>query len=104
MTWGEYQMIIVSKNKDRIVNMSQVMSIFIASDGMTIKAAFQNGTVSQIGTYPSAEDVIEMIGEAVGKTEIYFLPNDESVRAWQNTRQTRNRHISGKKTKGHGGS
>lgn len=97
-------MIIVSKEKDRIVNMSQVMSLFIASDGKTIKAAFQNGSVSQMGVYNSPEDVIEMIGQAVGKTEIYFLPDDETVRAKQNINQARYHHTDGKKTKGHGGS
>ena len=45
-----------------------------------------------------------IISENVGKTEMCKMPTDEAVRAKNNSREQKNHHISGKKTKGHGGS
>lgn len=99
-------MIIVSKDKDSIVNMEQVTNIFVGNDGYTVKAAFANGSGCQLGRYnsPIANKVIEMIGLAVGRTEVYFLPNDEAVAAKMNETKQTYHHVTGKKTKGHGGS
>lgn len=99
-------MIIVSKDKDCIINLDQVANIFAGNDGYTIKAAFANGNGCQIGRYerPVAGKVIEMIGKAVGKTEVYFLPNDVDVALRLADEKVRYHNIGGKKTKGHGGS
>ena len=99
-------MIIVSKDRDSIVNMEQITNIFVGNDGYTVKAAFANGSGCQIGRYssPVAVKVIEMIGLAVGRGEVYFLPSDEEVAARMNEERARYHHIDGKKTKGHGGS
>lgn len=99
-------MFIVSKERDNIINTSQITNIFAGGDGYTVKAAFANGSGCQIGRYsrPVANKVIEMIGLAAGRTEVYFMPQDEEVDAKQNAEQTRYHHITGKKTKGHGGS
>lgn len=99
-------MIIVSKDRNNIVNLEQVTNIFAGSDGYTVKAEYANGNGCQLGRYssPAASKVIEMIGLAVGRTEVYFLPNDEEVSARLNEEKARYHHITGKKTKGHGGS
>lgn len=99
-------MIIVSKDKDSLINLNQVTNVFVGNDGYTVKAAFANGSGCQIGRYnaPVAAKVIEMIGIAVGKTEIYFMPDDAAVSAKMNEEERRYHNIAGKKTKGHGGS
>ena len=99
-------MIIVSKDRDIIVNMDQVTTLFTGNDGYTVKAAFANGSGCQLGRYASsvAGKVIGMIGLAVGRSEVYFLPSDEDVAARLNEERARYHHIDGKKTKGHGGS
>lgn len=99
-------MIIVSKDRDSIVNMEQVTNLFAGNDGYTVKAAFANGSGCQLGRYtsPVASKVIEMIVLAVGRGEVYFLPSDEDVSARMNEERARYHHIDGKKTKGHGGS
>ena len=99
-------MVIVSKDKDSIVNLEQVTNLFAGNDGYTIKASFANGSGCQIGRYnqPVATKVIEMIGKAIGRSEASFLPSDEEVTARMNEDKARYHHIDGKKTKGHGGS
>ena len=99
-------MIIVSKDKDSVVNMDHVTNIFVGNDGYTVKAAFANGSGCQLGRYnsPVANKVIEMIGLAVGRTEVYFLPDDDSVAAKIHETALTYHHATGKKTKGHGGS
>lgn len=98
-------MFIVSKDRDSIINMDHITNLH-ASDPYTIKAAIANGSGYKVGRYngPVAEKVIEMIGLAIGKTEVYFLPSDESVQAKLNEERARYHSIDGKKQKGHGGS
>ena len=98
-------MFIVSRDKSGIINLNRITNLY-ANDSYTIKAAFEGGTGCQIARYtsPVAEKVIEMIGLAIGKTEVYFLPSDESVQAKLNEERARYHSIDGKKQKGHGGS
>lgn len=101
-------MIIVSKDRDSIVNMDQVTNLFVGNDEYTVKAAFANGGGSQIGRYnaPVATEVIKMIGQAAERSTVYFMPDDEAVAARINQyrQEWERHHATGKKTKGHGGS
>ena len=100
-------MFLVSKDKKAIVNMSQITSIYIGADGCTLKADFENGKGCQIGRYKSEKEsqtAIQIISESVGKNEMFFMPQDDSINAKLNLAEQKTHHITGKKTKGHGGS
>jgi hypothetical protein len=100
-------MYIISKDHKSIVNLALSTSVYVGADGCSLKADFENGKGCQIGRYNSdveARAAIEIISANVGKTEICYMPSDETVRAKLDVTERRQHHISGKKTKGHGGS
>lgn len=100
-------MYIVSKDRNSIVNMSQMTALFVGADNCTIKADYHNGKGCQLGRYNSeaaAKTAIEIISNSVGKSDICFMPDDNAVNAKINLGEQKQHHISGKKTKGHGGS
>ena len=100
-------MFIVSKDRNSIINTGQITALFIGADNCTIKADYQNGKGCQLGHYTSeaaARIAIGMIANSIGKTEVCFMPDDDSVNAKINLEKQKQHHISGKKTKGHGGS
>lgn len=100
-------MYIVSRDKRSIINTEQITSMYVGADGCTIKADFENGKGCQIGRYNSdreCQTVIEIIAGNFGKADVFFMPEDSAVNARLNTGGEKPRHISGKKTKGHGGS
>lgn len=100
-------MYLVSKDRNSIVNMSQITVLYLGADNCTIKADYQNGKGCQLGRYNSeaaARAAIDIIAKNMGKTEVCFMPEDCDVSAKINIEGQRQRHISGKKTKGHGGS
>lgn len=100
-------MFIVSKDKKAIINIGQVAAMYIGSDGCSIKADYRSGNGCQLGKYNSdqeARKVVEIIADSIGKTEVCYMPDDDSVKARMNLEEQRYHHIAGKKTKGHGGS
>lgn len=100
-------MFVVNKGKTSIVNMSQVTVVYLGADNCTVKADYQNGNGCQLGRYNSeaaARTAIEIIASSIGKSEICFMPDDNSINAKINIGEQKPHHISGKKTKGHGGS
>lgn len=102
-------MIIVSKNKDIMVNTDHVKSIFIGADGCSLKANFGNTDGCQIARYSSPDEsriAFEMIYEAIGKKEVFVMPEDYEVKSKIMNKRgyTDIHHVTGKKTKGHGGS
>ena len=101
-------MFMVSKDKKAIINMQQVSNIYIGADVCTIKVDYENGRGCQIGRYTSEKEALvamEIITEKMNKGEICEVPDDDAVREriLSNTERPWH-HISGKKTKGHGGS
>lgn len=101
-------MFIVRKDRRAIVNLEQVATLYIGSDGCSIKADYKGGSGCQLGKYHSdkeAEKAIDIVAENIrtGKTEICFMPDDDSVRAKMNLEEQKWHHVTGKKTKGHGG-
>ena len=104
-------MIIVSKNKSSLVNLSFVTQIFKGSDGLAIKVNYSNGQGTQLERYQSMEatDVaMEMLCENIGKTDIYVMPTDEQVKArilaTKNEGCRYHNNYKGTKAKSHGGS
>lgn len=100
-------MYIVSTDKKAVINFEQTTSVYVGADGCTIKADFGNGKGCQFGRYSSergAQVALEMIASSVGKCEVCFAPDDDTVRARINLEEQRQHPIDGKKRKGHGGS
>lgn len=100
-------MFIVNKAKTQIINMDQVTALYVGSDGRSIKVDFGNGRGCQVTQYSTGEEAVEAIGQlagAIGKTEVFFFPDDDKVRERLKISEQRYHHITGKKTKGHGGS
>lgn len=100
-------MFIVSKNRKTIVNAEHITAVFTGSDNCSIKVDFQNGKGCQLGRYDSenaAQTAIEMLAENISKAGVYYMPANDAVKAKINFGVQKQYHISGKKTKGHGGS
>lgn len=100
-------MYIVSKDRNSIVNMSQITVVYLGADNCTIKADYQNGKGCQLGRYNSeveARTAIDIVAGSMGKMEVCFMPEDSVVNAKMNVGESKPHHINGKKTKGHGGS
>lgn len=100
-------MFIVSKDKNSIINGNEITSIYIGADGCTVKADFGNGKGCQIGRYNSekaSQLAIEILAESMSKSEVSYMPQDNAISAKLNIGEQKQHHISGKKTKGHGGS
>lgn len=100
-------MFIVSKDKNSIVNMSQITVVYLGADNCTIKADYQNGKGCQLGRYNSekeAKTAIDIIANNIGKMEVCFMPEDNAVSAKINLGEQKTHSINGKKAKGHGGS
>lgn len=101
-------MYLVSKDRNRLINLDNVTCIFASADGKSIKAQFSNGTGCQVDEYDGsvADEVIDMMCRTMsaGKVPVFFMPDDERVRAATANNEQRWRHATGKKTKGHGGS
>lgn len=93
-----------------IINLDAVKDIFPGREPGTLAVSFMSGITSKISVYSSeieAKKAIEMIAEQMttGKTTVIRVPTAEEVRTrLKNTRLLTEHHVTGKKTKGHGGS
>lgn len=100
-------MFIVSKDKKSIINAGEVTSIYVGADGCTIKADFCNGKGCQLARYSSEKSsqvAIDILANSFGKSDVCFMPEDSSINAKLNFVEQKYHHVTGKKTKGHGGS
>ncbi len=100
-------MFIVSKDRKAIINLEQVATMYIGSDGCSIKADYRGGNGCQLGRYNSdkeARKAVEVVADSIGQAEVCFMPDDNVIKAKLNLEEQKYHHITGKKTKGHGGS
>ena len=105
-------MYIVNKSKTQLLNLEQVTALYIgaddvSADDVSIKADFTTGNGCQVARYNSraeATAAIEMLGRAIGRSEVFFFPDSKELQAKIQDGKQKVHHISGKKTKGHGGS
>ena len=100
-------MYVISKDGNSIVNMDHVTSIYIGADGCTVKADFANGKGYQLGRYDSMQEcliAVEIVAEKLETRKNSCLPSDSVVSAKLRLVRQEQHHISGKKTKSHGGS
>lgn len=86
------------------------MNVFIGRDGNSVVLGLTNGQISKFKEYNTeqeASEAIAMLAEAIrlGKSELFEMPDSETVKNHiQRMPLKKAHHISGKKTKGHGGS
>lgn len=100
-------MYIVNKVKSQILNLAQVTALYIGADDISIKADFATGNGCQVARYSShaeAVTALEMLGRSIGRNDVFFFPTDKEVQAKIQQGSTKIYHVTGKKTKGHGGS
>lgn len=100
-------MFIVSKDRKAIINLEQVATMYIGSDGCSVKADYRSGNGCQLGRYNSekeARKAMSIVADNIGKTEVCLMPDDNTIKARLNLDGQPYHHITGKKTKGHGGS
>lgn len=104
-------MIIINKNKSKVVNLSAVNEIFKGADGYSIKVNFSSGQGTQIDRYSSIEatDIaLEMLCNAIGSKEKFSMPTDEQIQAYILSNRGLgggyHNNYNGNKSKSHGGS
>ena len=101
-------MIIVNKDGTSIINFEQVESIFIGDT--SIKANLKSGKGTQLGFYGSitaAKIVMQILTEKIATdVDCIKMPQDKEIKAKiiNSGIYTRQRSMTGKKAKGHGGS
>ncbi len=99
-------MIVVNKQRTSLINMDHVSCIYMGVDG-SLKANCTAGGSCQIARYNTPEEgetALAMLIESIGKTEVFYCPSDEAVCARIAASGQKYHHVTGKKTKGHGGS
>lgn len=101
-------MFVIANDRKSIINIQQTTSIYIGSDGCTVKVDFKNGKGCQIARYDTesySKIALEMMADSVNRNkEIFTMPDAQTVRAKINLKKEKSRNINGKKTKGYGGS
>lgn len=99
-------MIVVDKNRVALINLDHVICMYIG-EGNAIKANYASGSGSQVARYNTpqeATEALKLLAEAIGKAEVFYMPEDEAVKTRIGLRDQKYHHAAGKKTKGHGGS
>ena len=99
-------MIVVNKQRTSLINMDHISCIYMGVDG-SLKANYAAGDGCQIARYNTPEEgetALAMLLESIGKTEVFYCPNDEAVRARIAASGQKYHRVTGKKTKSHGGS
>lgn len=101
--------IVVSKGKNEAYNLDKMQRIYIGTDQPNVKIVAESTRAGNLGTYDSFEKsqvAFEILMQRihVGKSEVVFMPDDLQVETKLHEDKQKARHISGKKTKGHGGS
>lgn len=102
-------MFIVSKDGMAVINTEQVSAVYISSETPNIRAETVNGKMWNIGRYDSRENAQAALGilaERIrsGKDMAVFVPHDRDIQAIRAQEDQKYHHMTGKKTKGHGGS
>lgn len=102
-------MIIISKERNEAYNWNVAERIYIASDKSAVKIVAENtraGNLGEYGSFEKAKKALEIIMTEIslGRKEVVYMPDDATVQARMNENKEYYHHVTGKKTKGHGGS
>ncbi len=101
-------MILVSKDHNDAYNIDHITNIYIGSDGQSIKAATDSGTrggiLGKYNTYDETRKAFEMIMDKLSANAlVVYMPKDSEIKE-KGTYNAPHHHITGKKTRGYGGS
>lgn len=101
-------MYVVSKTKNEVYNFEKVERIYVGSDNI-VKIVIGSTRAGYLGEYDSfekAKAALEILMQRAntGRSSVIFMPDDLEIDAKLHEEKQRVHHISGKKTKGHGGS
>lgn len=104
-------LIIVNKGRNDAYNINHVTNFYIGSDGCSIKvsagSATRGGILGKYSSYEETRKAFEILLDGIARndTEILYMPSDTEVTGKLKAQpQQAYHHITGKKTKGHGGS
>lgn len=102
-------MIAVSKEKSEAYNLDKAERIYIGFDKPVVKIVIGStraGNLGEYGSFEKAKKAFEILMQkaSIGRNEVIFMPDDSEVDAKLHENKQIAHHISGKKTKGHGGS
>ena len=102
-------MLLMSKNKDSIVNLEYVENVYIGANGTSIKMISNSGNGSQLGAYTTSAETkmaLNILSNRIKSNEsLIEMPTEKDIQAYVvSLGIEKPRHITGKKTKGHGGS
>ncbi len=103
-------MFLYGKQKNTIINLDVIKDIFLGREEGSVAISFKNGSTTKFVQYNSeveAKEAISMLAErlAVSNRMVVNMPELEEVKIrLRNTPLSSSHHVTGKKTKGHGGS
>lgn len=103
-------MFIVNKQRSETFNLSLATNIYIGATGCAIKIATgptaRGGILGEYDTYEETTAAFLMLIKGIeGEERVFRMPSDMEVREKNKAHQAEKyHHITGKKTKGHGGS
>lgn len=102
-------MFLYNKKKGYMVNADMLKDIFLGREPGAVAVGFESGAATKLAVYDSeaeATEAINMIAERMSTSTraIICVPNDEEVKSSLRSKRQTYHHVTGKKTKGHGGS
>ena len=102
-------MLLMSKNKDSIVNLEYVENIYIGANGTSIKMISNSGSGSQLGAYTTSEETkmaLNILSNRIKSNEsLIEMPTEKDIQAEVVSLGVEKQTCStGKKTKRRGGS
>lgn len=104
-------MYLYSRKRGAIYNLNQVADIFIGRQGNTVSLGLNDGRTlvfEEYSTEALAREAVYMLAETIGhgKINVFAMPEESEVQQRLNNKypDPEKYGISGKKTKGHGGS
>lgn len=102
-------MIIVNKEHNDAYNVNHITNIYVSSDGCSIKAATdgatRGGILGKYNSYDESKKAFEIIMNKLSRNGaiVVYMPQDSEIKEKGYANASYHR-ITGKKTKGHGGS
>lgn len=102
------RMIIANKDHNDAYNLRHVTNLYIGSDGRSVKCSAgsttRGGILGKYGSYDETRKALDILLDRIDKGgNVIYMPDDSEVTDGMKSKQAYH-HITGKKTKGHGGS
>lgn len=75
-------MFLVDKYKAEIINMNKIGYMRICQDGIKTDYPREGGLIAKYDTLRETIIAMHMLIESIGKTEVFFFPDEEAMRAY----------------------